>query len=184
MIKWLFGFEFDVILSRAKEHKVASWDRLGKLKRSRVPKNINDPSLCGRLFCDTYKASKEFLRETTYSLTHLTEAQLKKKRIEVDPIDVPRFFSNSGDIFKIYQHTENDTLLVQSLMFKLQCVPLTCQLTRLSGNLWSRTMRGARAERIEFLLLHEFHMEKYILPEKIVQEWDNGKIRCEILHQL
>lgn len=171
----LFGFEFDVILSRAKEHKVASWDRLGKLKRSRVPKNINDPSLCGRLFCDTYKASKEFLRETTYSLTHLTEAQLKKKRIEVDPIDVPRFFSNSGDIFKIYQHTENDTLLVQSLMFSLQCVPLTCQLTRLSGNLWSRTMRGARAERIEFLLLHEFHMEKYILPEKIVQEWDNGK---------
>ena len=36
-------------------------------------------------------------------------------------------------------------------------IPLTKQLTNLSGNLWSRTIRGARAERIEYLLLHEFH---------------------------
>jgi len=45
-------------------------------------------------------------------------------------------------------------------------IPLTRQLTNLSGNLWSRTIRGARAERIEYLLLHEFHALKYVLPEK------------------
>ena len=47
-------------------------------------------------------------------------------------------------------------------MLKLQVIPLTKQLTNLSGNLWSRTRRGARAERIEYLLLHEFHTMKYI----------------------
>ena len=80
---------------------------------------------------------------------------------------------HSENIFRIYQHTENDTLLVQSLMMKLQCIPLSCQLTRLSGNLWSRTMKGARAERIDFLLLHEFHKEKYILPEKAISNFNN-----------
>ncbi|CAN0344612.1 unnamed protein product, partial [Hapterophycus canaliculatus] len=52
-------------------------------------------------------------------------------------------------------------------MFKLQVIPLSCQLTALSGNLWARTMRGGRAERIEYLLLHEFHKKKYLTPEKV-----------------
>ena len=65
-------------------------------------------------------------------------------------------------------------MLVQKLMFKLQVIPLTKQLTNVSGNLWSSTIRGARAERIEFLLLHEFHALKYVLPEKKAFE-DNNK---------
>ena len=51
-------------------------------------------------------------------------------------------------------------------------IPLTKQLTNLSGNLWSRTIRGARAERIEYLLLHEFYQLKYVLPEK--KAFDNS----------
>lgn len=51
-------------------------------------------------------------------------------------------------------------------MFKLQVLPLTKQLTNLAGNLWARTMTGARAERNEYLLLHEFHKNKYICPDK------------------
>ena len=38
-----------------------------------------------------------------------------------------------------------------------QLLPLTKQLTNISGNLWARTIKGNRAERIEYLLLHEFH---------------------------
>jgi DNA polymerase alpha subunit A len=46
-------------------------------------------------------------------------------------------------------------------------VPLTKQLSVVSGSLWSKTMQGARAQRIEMLLLHEFHDRKFILPDKL-----------------
>lgn len=163
----LFGFEFDVLLNRAIVNKLDSWSRLGRLRRSQAPKNMNDRDFCaGRILCDTYKAAKEFLRETSYSLTSLTKSQLKIERFEIDPIDVPKYFSSSIDIIKLASFTRYDAVFVQKLLFKLQVVALTKQLTCISGNLWSRTVRGARAERIEFLLLHEFHAKKFILPEK------------------
>lgn len=163
----LFGFEFDVLLSRAQANKLVSWNRLGRLRRTKVPKGIGEKDVAsGRLLCDTYKAAKEFLRETTYSLTHLAASQLKIDRHEIDPMDVPRYFSDSKSVLSIALHTMNDAFIVQKLLLKLQVVPLTKQLTNLSGNLWARTMRGARAERIEYLLLHEFHGLKYILPGK------------------
>ena len=52
-------------------------------------------------------------------------------------------------------------------MFKFQILPLTKQLTNLSGNLWAKSLTGSRAERISFYLLHEFHNRKYIIPDKI-----------------
>lgn len=172
----LFGFEFDVLLSRAVANKLSTWSQLGRLRRVKPPKSINDRDVAaGRLLCDTYKASKEFLRETTYSLTYLAQSQLGIERTEIDPVDVPRYFFSNSDILNLASHTASDAFIVQKLLFKLQVVPLTKQLTNLSGNLWSRTLRGARAERIEYLLLHEFHALKYILPEKKAFEGGNDK---------
>ena len=143
------------------------WSKLGRLRRTKAPKGINDKDItAGRILCDTYKAAKEFLRETSYSLTALAQNQLNIVRDEVDPVDVPCYFSSSADILNIARKTSKDAMLVQRLMLKLQVIPLTKQLTNLSGNLWSRTIKGARAERIEYLLLHEFHAMKYVLPEK------------------
>lgn len=67
------------------------------------------------------------------SLTALAGSQLNYERVEVDPLDVPRFFSASTDIVRISHHTAMDAMLVQKLMLKLQVVPLTKQLTNLSG---------------------------------------------------
>ena len=75
----LFGFEFDVIINRALHHKLGgtSWSKLGRLRRTVPPKGISDRDFtAGRVLCDTYKAAKEFLRETTYSLSHLSYSQL------------------------------------------------------------------------------------------------------------
>ena len=59
-----------------------------------------------------------------------------------------------------------------------QIIPLTKQLTNISGNLWSRTLKGARAERIEYLLLHEFHNLKYVTPERAPYQ-EKGKAKAK-----
>lgn len=51
-------------------------------------------------------------------------------------------------------------------MIKLDILPLTKQLTNIAGNLWIKSLQNARAERNEMLLMHEFHKEKYIWPDK------------------
>lgn len=94
--------------------------------------------------------------------------------------------------------SETDAWLSVELMFHLSILPLTRQLTNISGNLWGKTLQvnihylvhvtyfptfvvstwnaklfslsmffqGARAQRVEYLLLHAFHAKKYIVPDK------------------
>jgi DNA polymerase alpha subunit A len=82
----LYGFELDVILSRANTLKLATWSKIGRLRRTH---NHNkgyfqkDGVAVGRVLCDTYLAAKEFLRETSYSLTHIAQSQLKTERMQV-----------------------------------------------------------------------------------------------------
>ncbi len=54
-------------------------------------------------------------------------------------------------------------------------LPLTKVLTNLAGNSWGRTLSGTRAERNEYILLHEFHRNKYICPDKV---WGKGKAKA------
>lgn len=170
-----WGHDIDVLLSRCVELKVGMWSKIGRRRQMRLPPASQfgngkewaiANALDGRVLCDTYLSAKEFLRETTYSLTNLSYTQLKFAREEIEQDDVPGFCRKGSTFVNLAQHTLNDAQLVQRLMFKLQVLPLTKQLTNIAGNLWGRTMKGNRAERNEYLLLHEFHQLKYLVPEK------------------
>ena len=60
-------------------------------------------------------------------------------------------------------------------MFNLSVLPLSRQLTALSGFQWGKVLRGGRAQRIEYLLLHEFHAKKFIVPDKTYGSKDKAK---------
>jgi DNA polymerase alpha subunit A len=114
-------------------------------------------------------SAKELLRETTYSLTHLAATQLQTNRVDIEPADIPALFQQgSTAIVHVGHAVWQDAVIVQRLWTKLQILPLTMQLTCIAGNMWSHTLRGNRAERTEYLLLHEFHRLKYLPPEKKV----------------
>jgi len=171
-----WGHDIDLLLSRCVELKVSMWSKIGRRRQMRMPSssqfgNGKDwaiaGALDGRLLCDTYISAKEFLsRETTYSLVNLAKTQLKVEHEEIDSVDVPQWCRTGEHFVFLAKNTQREAQLVQALMFKLQVLPLTKQLTNIAGNLWGHTMKGNRAERNEYLLLHEFHQLKYLVPEK------------------
>jgi DNA polymerase alpha subunit A len=170
-----WGHDIQVLLARCVEHKIRFWSKIGRYRKIEIPSKTYFTSgkdwaiadaLSGRVLCDTYLSAKEHLRETTYSLKNLAETQLKTSRQEIEPMDIPAYFQKSSTIVSLALHTLNDAQLVQRLLFKLQVLPLTKQLTNIAGNLWSHTMKSNRAERTEYLLLHEFHRLKFLVPEK------------------
>lgn len=120
----------------------------------------------GRLMCDTYLGAKEHVRAKSYSLTNLVAMQLGVNREDVEYERVPQYFNSADDLERMLRHSDFDTYLCAELMFSLQLLPLSRQLTTLSGNLWSMTLTAGRSVRNEYLLLHEFHRNKYICPDK------------------
>ncbi|KAG2375982.1 DNA polymerase alpha catalytic subunit [Vigna angularis] len=175
------GFDLDVLLHRSQACKVASsmWSKLGRLNRSTMPKlgrrskvfgSGADPGImsciAGRLLCDTYLCSRDLLKEVSYSLSHLAKSHLNKFRKEVAPHEVPKMFQSAESLMELIEYGETDAWLSMELMFYLSILPLTRQLTNISGNLWGKTLQGARAQRVEYLLLHTFHAVKYMVPDK------------------
>ena len=85
----------------------------------------------------------------------------------MEPREVAQLLgTGSQNVCGLLRHAAEDCRLVERLALRLQVLPLSKQLTAISGNLLAHTLKGKRAERIEYLLLHEFHRMKYLAPEK------------------
>jgi DNA polymerase alpha subunit A len=74
----------------------------------------------------------------------------------------------SEGILRTTKHCEESAFLTNKLMHHLQIIPLTKQLTTIAGNLWFRSLQNARAERNEWLLMHEFYSKGFLCPDKKV----------------
>ena len=89
-------------------------------------------------------------------------------RRDIDNEAALRTWATSREgLMNYVRHCEADTYFIAAISLKVQMLPLTKVLTNLAGNSWARTLSGTRAERNEFILLHEFYRNKYICPDKI-----------------
>ncbi|KAK9810187.1 hypothetical protein WJX72_006462 [[Myrmecia] bisecta] len=176
------AFDLDILLHRMQHHKINQWSRIGRLKRKTMPSlaggghsfgggasNGVMTALAGRLLCDTYLAARENVKEVDYTLGTLSRSLLKQERCELAASDVPARYATADKLGSLLKHAESDAWLSLGLAFFLNVLPLTRQLTNLSGSLWSKALQGQRAQRIEMLLLHEFHNRKFMLPDKVSQ---------------
>lgn len=128
------------------------------------------------------------ITSTTWSLTEMCRSLLKVQREDIDPDDTARYFdaavSTPATLMEFVRHSEMDAWFNMAIASKVQILSLTRQLTNLAGNSWcvsllhilyfsfsdlshrNKTLTGGRAERNEYILLHEFHKLKYVCPDK------------------
>ncbi|GBE89232.1 hypothetical protein SCP_1502400 [Sparassis crispa] len=169
------GVALDVFLHRMKELQADHWSRIGRFRRSRWPnigrQGSNLRFINGRLVCDLASdGAKGMISSTTWSLTEMCKTHLKSERQDIDPDDTASYFdsgvSSPDRLLTFVRHCELDAYYQMVLAAKVQMLRLTRQLTNLAGNSWNKTLNGGRAERNEYILLHEFHRLKYICPDK------------------
>lgn len=77
----------------------------------------------------------------SYGLTQLAQTQLGRSRLEVQPGEIPGMYASAADVLRLVELGETDAWLALGLMFHLSILPLTRQLTNLSGNLWAKTLQ-------------------------------------------
>lgn len=176
----LEGVDYSVLLNRMNEKKTHQWSRLGRLRRSQWPSSIGKMGgnvfaerqiMAGRLLCDLANdmGKSTMYKCSTWGLTEMCSLYLSgdNKRRDIDNEAYLKTWGNSKNGLMDYvSHVETDTYFITALALSVQLLPLTKILTNLAGNSWARTLTGTRAERNEYILLHEFHRNKYICPDK------------------
>ncbi|KAK4985361.1 DNA-directed DNA polymerase alpha catalytic subunit pol1 [Elasticomyces elasticus] len=182
--------DYSILLSRMRDRKTPGWHRIGRLKRSDWPKNMGKGGgsffaerqlAAGRLLCDLANdLGKSLMTKCqSWSLDEMCELVLsgEMKRRDFDNEHALKTFATTREGLMSYiRHCELDTHFIAAIALKVQMLPLTKVLTNLAGNSWARTLSGTRAERNEYILLHEFHRNKYLCPDKI---WGKGKVKEE-----
>jgi len=114
-------------------------------------------------------SAKELIRCKSYDLPSLAEKLLGKPsedRVQVDPDVMRSAYTNSRDLLNCANVSLNDASDTLQCICELNALPLALQITKVAGNVMSRTLLGGRAERNEYLLLHAFTEKGYLVPDK------------------
>ncbi|KAM4797519.1 LOW QUALITY PROTEIN: DNA polymerase alpha catalytic subunit-like [Urocitellus parryii] len=181
----IYGFELEVLLQRINVCKVPHWSKIGRLKRSTMPKLggrsgfAERNATCGRMICDVEISAKELIHFKSYHLSELVQQILKMERVAIPMENVQNTYSESSHLLYLLEHTWKDARFILQIMCELNVLPLALQITNIAGNIMSRTLMGGRSERNEFLLLHAFYENNYIVPDKHIFRKPQQKMRDE-----
>lgn len=166
------SFDLEVLIHRMVQNKIAHWSRLGRLRRSNQPGNkfLEKQAMVGRCVADLKISAKELIRCKSYELGALVEKCLREgtddTRPKLTPDTLRKAYSSSTELKAAIMMCMRDADQTLRLMVQLQALPLALQISQIVGTVLSRTLRGGRAERIEWLLLHAFTQLGYVVPDK------------------
>lgn len=174
----LYKESMDDIINSINYHKInENWSKIGKIRRNVCPKFIcGNPNLTalyqmrylttGRIICDTNLSLQEILKESNFEISYLAKRYEIENRLK-DKDDITSLEINY-DVELGFEALEESRVCFE-LMNKFNILQLNKQLSNITGSLWVKSLQNSRTDRCEFILLHEFKKNKYILPDKSFQ---------------
>ncbi|CAD7939831.1 unnamed protein product [Amoebophrya sp. A25] len=169
-----YGFGLDILGNRINAQRLKEWHMASRLRRTgdfQYRKTgasgfyLGRQLTIGRLVCDTLLMSRDLIpKQNNYEIPHLMKLKFDMHVPEHPP---PLVDYKDAKVVKEYAAYAMDEMICTfMLMHRLEMLTLTKQLTIIGGNLWAHSLQNKRAERNEYLLIHEFHREKYVCPDK------------------
>ncbi|EDK44463.1 DNA polymerase alpha catalytic subunit [Lodderomyces elongisporus NRRL YB-4239] len=177
------NISLDVLVHRMYDNQVMTWSALGRRNRKQWPQHItknknssgfNNNLLIrevfqGRLMCDIANEMGQSLTSKcqSWDLAEMYEVVCHKKH---EPMDISfqnsKFAEDATLLFLALKENNFNAKITSEIAFSIQILSLSKQLTNIAGNAWSHTLSGTRAGRNEYILLHEFRKNNYIVPDK------------------
>lgn len=179
----------NLLVHALKINNTQYWSKISRLRQTSVPKHFGGRNekfvirsmMKGRLLCDLNNEMGQSLTSKcdTWGLSEMCNLYIQTKRLDYDICTtaktVTSLLSNAEGLVRYIEHNERDTFFMASLAFRIQILALSKQLTNLAGNSWARTLTGSRVDRNEYILLHEFTNQGYIVPDKPDNSDKNNK---------
>lgn len=176
----LENISLDVLVHRMHDLKVGTWSAMGRRNRKAWPdkfsrgNGFNNNLLIreifqGRLLCDIANELGQSLTPKcqSWDLPEMYDVVCHKKHTAVEiNFQDGRYAEDASFLMMPLKENVSQVMITAQISFTLQILSLSKQLTNLAGNAWSHTLSGTRAGRNEYILLHEFKRNNYIVPDK------------------
>jgi DNA polymerase alpha subunit A len=173
------NISLDILMHRMHDLKVSTFSTFGRRMRKTWPdrfgkNNFNSTFaireiFAGRLICDIANEMGQSLtmKCQSWDLAEMYEVVCKKKYLPLElNLNNQQYQENAHSMLMALQENCTNSLITAEVAFRIQILSLSKQLTNLAGNAWSHTLGGTRAGRNEYILLHEFTRNGYIVPDK------------------
>lgn len=181
----------DVLAHRIHDLNIPTFSALGRRARKEWPdkfgknnSNMNyfyiQEILSGRLVCDI---SNDMGQSLTPKCQTWDLAEMYQVTCGVDhkPLDInyqnPQYQDDANSMTMALLENIKNSMIAAEVSFRIQLLSLTKQLTNLAGNAWSQTLGGTRAGRNEYILLHEFARNGFIVPDKESNKSKSQRLR-------
>jgi DNA polymerase alpha subunit A len=176
----LENISLDVLVHRMYDLKVTTWSTLGRRNRKAWPERFGKGSgynnnlqtreiFQGRLLCDIANEMGQSLTPKcqSWDLPEMYQVVCHKKHtaLEINYLN-PRYAEDASFLLLALMDNAENVTITAEIAFSIQLLSLSKQLTNLAGNAWAHTLSGTRAGRNEYILLHEFKRQHYIVPDK------------------